>query len=310
MSSSARRAVVGVAVIGIAAIAAASGCDARPTEDPCAAPLAALRQRLEDAAARAEPPGAPDWVDPPAGDGVPMEAPAALLVITRDDIELAGRGVGGGDADEAAEVLAEDLARWGRAHLDADADRLPVGLWASPDTPVERIQRAVRASPPEARFGLLVRGAPAARDGDPDYVTEAFRDDTQGRPRVRRQRIERAWRRATSRCEPARNHLVTGGGLEAASGPALGRPSVARLLEALAECGCEGTGLAAIEAVQARALLPRGPLLRARPWLRFGPPTDAAPEVRLTPDADVAALVEALPDSPPEGTDTVWVRVD
>lgn len=288
----------------------ALGCDDEPEVDPCARNLGALRERLERVAAMAEPAGAPDWVEPPEhASGVPFTEVGPLLVVTPDEVELAGRGVGGGDDPERmAENFSSDLRGWARSHrVDEDAP-LWVAVWAAPDTTLGHLRDLVRLAPPQARYALLVRAPePEARAEVPGWVDEAFAPTTPpGRPRVRQQHVERAWRRATRTCEGARPHLPLGGRLEA-TGPALGPPSVAPLMRALEECGCEGTELDVIEAVASRALVPpRGAVLRLPPALRFGPAMDDAPEQTFGPDDTVASLVERLGGS----GGAVWVRVD
>lgn len=282
----------------------ALGCEREPEVDLCEQTLASLRERLETAAAQAAPPGAPDWMALPEGEGVAVDGAGPLLVVSATDIELDGRGVGGEDIDEAAEVLARDLESWARASRLAEGADIDVRLWAAPDTQIERLVQLLGVAPPEARFSLLVRGEHA--DGEaPDWVREAFALDAIGRPRVRRQRAERAWRRATRQCEAARGHLPLGGDLQAL-GPAAGRPSVEPLMRALAECGCEDTGLPTVELVATRALLPlQGPIARAGATLRFGASPDGQGERSFSAEQTVQDLTEALGGQ----TGVVWVRV-
>lgn len=283
-----------------------AGCDGGANTDPCDARLAALEQRLALAAASSGPSGAPPDVPlPTLEEGDPLEGAPPLLVVS-DEVVLAGRGVGGGeDVDRTAETLSGDLRSWARANRHPEGQPLVIALWTSPEVHVDTLVRLLRHAPGEARFALLVRGAPRAPPEDePSWVPGAFRVRT-GDPRDQRDQLDAAWTRATQTCERARAHLPVPAAF-APTGPALGAPSVTGLMSALGQCRCQGTDLPAIEAIATRALVDRdGPVHRLAPSLRFGPPTDGTPALELGVDDDVADLAARLVGR----AGSLWVQV-
>ncbi|MGE0789173.1 MAG: hypothetical protein AB7S26_26100 [Sandaracinaceae bacterium] len=297
---------------------ALSGCsDPPPPPNPCAVRIAALRESLERAALAIEPPGAPTWVSLPtledgAGAGA-LGAATPLLVITAEDVELAGRGVGGdGDPAMLAETLASDLERIvGAPDEDEETTgtREPrlVALWLDPETPLGRVAEVLRSAPPWVRFAVLVRGAQLPTSAPaPAWVTEALGTVEGARPRERRQRAGRAWARATRRCPSARGTLPDPAAVDPA-GPALGRTSVAGLLAAVERCGCARLDVDAIEALASASLVPpSGPVLRLAPTFRFGAARDQATELQFRDEDPVSQLVRRAPTREGE----VWVRVD
>ncbi len=282
-------------------------CDPTEAADPCEARLRALEARLTSAAATAEPSGAPSRVRLPRSEaGAPLTGTPPLLVIA-SDVVFAGRGVGGSETiDRTAETLRQDLRSWARAHDIADDAPFPIAVWSAPDESVDALVGLLRHAPSNARFALLVRGPPrAALDDEPTWVEPALRSRS-GRPESRRQHLEAAWTRATEGCPAAGPHMPTPAPL-APAGPPLGAPAIDSLMSALEACGCEGTHLAAIEAVTTRALVDAaGPVLRLPATLRFGPPTDDAAVVESPPDQTIAALVQVIAAR----RGALWVRAD
>lgn len=313
-------------LVALAALLGA-GCgddDDEASADPCAARLDAMEARLEAAAAGAEPAGAPSAVSlPSASRGAPLGGPRPLLVVSRDEVRLAGRGVGGGDdLERLAETLGSDLRGLARSR---GGDSPPtVALWVAAELPVHRLARLLSRAPPDQDFVLLARGPRPERADAPPWVAEGLEppplepdpvDAEDGRfwrarrpddPRARRERVEALWERATTGCEAARGHLPAPPERTAA-GPPLGPPSVDPLMRVLRRCGCDEVDLAAVEAVAHAALVsPEGPLVRVGPKLRFGLATGEGREIRAG-DATVAALVSRLAGV---AADRAWIRAE
>jgi len=282
-------------------------CDASDRVDPCEARLNGIAQRLEAAAAVAEPTGAPpDVALPRSTAGQPLGGAPPLLVVS-ETVIFAGRGVGGLErADRAAETLRDDMTSWAAAEGRDDDAPLLVALWAAPDVTARALTDLLRHAPRRARFALLVRGPrPTARDDEPGWVEAALRWRA-GRPESFRERSAQAWERATQTCERAAPHLPIPAPI-APAGPPLGAPTVDDLVAALRACGCDGVDLPAMEAVATRALVDRaGPVRRLPPTLRFGPPVDDAPALEPAPETTVDALTGSLAER--EGP--LWIRAD
>lgn len=289
-----------------------AACDAPPAAvDRCTARIDAIARRLERAGAVADPSGAPPEIPLPRGrGGEPLSGALPLLVVSADEVRLAGRGVGGAEDDERlAALIAEDLRALAATRESDEA--WTVALWVDPALEVHRLVRMLSRAPPEVRFALLFRSTdvrlPRA-PGAPPWVREALRFAPTAGPLERRERLDEAWARATERCPGAREHLPVPAEL-APAGPPLGPPSPAPLIEALRRCGCDGPDLAAIEAVALAALVhPDGPLVRAPHSLRFGPATDEGRELVVRGDARAGGLLERIARLP--AGEIVWIAAE
>lgn len=287
------------------AILLLAACDMSPPVDPCDARLDALERRLEAAAATSEPSGAPPDVALPRHDtGTRVEGTPPLMVVSWE-VVFGGRGVGGlDDVDRTAETLRADLRAWATTH-EAE-EPYTVLLWVAPDVTVDALTRLLRHAPEEARFALLVRGAPVDADPDEPAWIERALSAPAGNPVSQRAHLDEAWGRATRQCERAAAHLPVPAPL-APAGPSLGVPTVSGLMRALRACRCEGTDLSGIEAVARRALVDAdGPVHRLPATLRFGPATGSGAELEFGPSDTLDDLVERVDAR--EGT--VWIRVD
>jgi hypothetical protein len=288
-------------VKAIACLLLLAACEAPPAPvDRCTARIDVLAERLDKAQRYADPSGAPPDVALPHGRrGIPLVGAPPILVVTRDDVRLAGRGIGGGDdVDRLAETLAQDLRTM--ADITAEGDRpWLVALWAEPELGVERLVRILARAPPRARFALLIRGDDVRLPPAPSWTRDLRRDV--GDPLDRGERLDAAWLRATRSCEAAREDLPLPAELAPASS------SVRSLIAALRRCGCDHTDLNAIQSVALAALVPPdGPLVRVAPTLRFGPAFEGGRELVLGPNTDVASMVRRIP----RVRQTVWVSVE
>lgn len=284
-------------------------CSERAPVDPCAARIDAIAARLARAARYAEPSGAPPEVPLAQARGAaPLEGAPPLLVVGEGEVRLAGRGVGAGDDARVAERLAADLRALRDVSVREGDEAWTVALWVDPSVRVERLAALLAPASAHARFALLVRASdvrvPRA-EGAPEWVAPALRARASESAYDRRERIDRAWERATGRCEAARGHLPIPAAL-APSGPPMGAPSVEPLVRAMRRCGCEQSDLAAMEAVARAALVsPEGPLARVPAALRFGYATDDARELVVDAQDTVAELAATLARS--SGDESIWI---
>lgn len=244
---------------------------------------------------------------------VPLEGAPVLLVVSADEVRLAGRGVGGAEDDERlASRLASDLRAMREVSVadDGKSALSNVALWAEPDVPLARLSALLSEASAEASFSLLVRASdvelPASANA-PEWVREALSSGPEESFEEQRGRLEHAWERATESCPGARAHLPIPAAL-IPSGPPMGPPTVEPLIEALRGCECDEAALTATEALALGALTPSdGPLARVRPTLRFGHATDEARELRFDGTRTVEALAEALASRTDE---RLWIVVE